>query len=100
MTESSLARTLGKPWRALRFWQHGSGATNPDTDDELLQGIVETTPACIQVIARDGSVIHMNLAGLKMIEAESMENRSWFSLHRKTGRSGKRTMSASAPERS
>ncbi len=68
----SLVRTLRKPWRALRFWQHGAAGTNPDADDELLQGIVETTPECIKVMARDGSLIHMNPAGLKMIEAESI----------------------------
>ncbi len=71
MSDNSV-RLLTKPWRALRFWQHGSGRTNSDADDELLQGIVETTPECIKIVARDGSLIHMNPAGLDMIQAESI----------------------------
>ncbi|HEX2114706.1 MAG TPA: PAS domain-containing protein, partial [Alphaproteobacteria bacterium] len=34
----------------------------------LLQSIVETTPECIKIVARDGTLLHMNPAGLRMVE--------------------------------
>jgi PAS domain S-box-containing protein len=36
---------------------------------ELLRAIIETTPECIKIVARDGRLVHMNPAGLKMVEA-------------------------------
>ena len=39
--------------------------------DRLLESIVEETPECIKIVAPDGSLIRMNGAGLRMIEAES-----------------------------
>lgn len=38
-----------------------------------LQAVVETTPECIKVVARNGTLIHMNPAGLQMIGAPSAE---------------------------
>jgi two-component system, cell cycle sensor histidine kinase and response regulator CckA len=40
--------------------------------ERLLQTIVDTQPECIKLVARDGTLIEMNAAGLAMIEAESM----------------------------
>jgi len=37
---------------------------------ELLRGIIETTPECVKLVGADGALIHMNSAGLRMIEAE------------------------------
>jgi PAS domain S-box-containing protein len=37
--------------------------------EELLRAIVETTPECVKIVARDGTLRHMNPAGLRMIEA-------------------------------
>jgi PAS domain S-box-containing protein len=40
----------------------------PDRDS-FLRAIVETTPECIKVVARDGRLVQMNAAGLAMIGA-------------------------------
>jgi PAS domain S-box-containing protein len=60
---------------------------------QLLRAIIDTTPECIKIVARDGALIHMNPAGLKMVEAptaESVEGESTFDLiapeHRETWR--------------
>ena len=39
----------------------------------LLQAIVETTPECVKLVARDGALLQMNRAGLRMVEAEAPE---------------------------
>jgi PAS domain S-box-containing protein len=39
--------------------------------DRLLESIVEETPECIKIVAPDGSLVRMNVAGLQMIEADS-----------------------------
>ena len=41
---------------------------------ELLRAITETSPECIQVVARDGRLLQMNPAGLRMVEAESWKS--------------------------
>ena len=46
------------------------------TEEELLEAeeyfraIVEATPDCVKLVARDGTVLHMNSSGLRMVEAE------------------------------
>jgi len=37
------------------------------------RAIVETTPECVKLVARDGTLLHMNSAGLSMVEAERAE---------------------------
>jgi PAS domain S-box-containing protein len=44
-----------------------------DTTD-LMRAITETSPECIKVVARDGRLLQMNPAGLRMVEAESWKN--------------------------
>ena len=39
-----------------------------------LRAIIETTPECVKIIARDGTLIEMNRAGLAMVEADSFED--------------------------
>jgi len=39
--------------------------------EERYRVIVETTPECVKVVDRDGTVLHMNSAGLAMVGAES-----------------------------
>lgn len=42
-------------------------------DQELeLRTIIDTEPECVKQIAQDGSLLHMNRAGLDMIEADSL----------------------------
>jgi PAS domain S-box-containing protein len=38
-----------------------------------LRAIIDTEPECVKLIARDGSLLEMNPAGLAMIEADSLE---------------------------
>jgi PAS domain S-box-containing protein len=39
--------------------------------EEHLRAIVENTPECIKVIACDGTIVSMNRAGLRLVEAQS-----------------------------
>ena len=38
--------------------------------EERFRAIVETTPECVKVVAPDGTVLHMNSAGLRIVEAD------------------------------
>lgn len=40
----------------------------------FLTAILEETPECVKVVSEDGSLLQMNAAGLRMIEAEGMES--------------------------
>jgi PAS domain S-box-containing protein len=54
-----------------------------ERSEEQLRAVVETTPACIQVISSTGTVIDMNAAGLAMIDAthaEQIQGRSVLEL--------------------
>ena len=42
-------------------------------NQNFLQTIIETEPECVKLIARDGTLLMMNRAGLAMIEADSFE---------------------------
>lgn len=39
----------------------------------LLRAIIDTTPECVKLVAPDGTLMHMNMAGLRMVEAEGMD---------------------------
>ena len=41
--------------------------------EEHLRTIIDTEPECIKLLAKDGSLIDMNAAGLAMIEADSLD---------------------------
>ena len=41
--------------------------------DSFVRTIVETTPECIKIVARDGRLVQMNAAGLAMIGADTFE---------------------------
>lgn len=42
--------------------------------EEHFRAIVDTTPECVKVVAEDGTLLHMNSAGLEMVEADSPED--------------------------
>jgi|GEM_PF-1180652 len=51
--------------------------------ERYLQAIIENEPECVKLLAADGSLLEMNKAGLRMIEADSLtqvQNRSIHSL--------------------
>ncbi len=39
--------------------------------EERLRAIVDTTPECVKLVAADGTLLHMNAAGLNMVGAQS-----------------------------
>jgi PAS domain S-box-containing protein len=41
--------------------------------EERFRAIVETTPDCVKLVSRDGTLLHMNSAGLSMIGAKSRD---------------------------
>ena len=41
--------------------------------EERFRAIVETTPECVKLVALDGTLLHMNSSGLKMVGADSAE---------------------------
>lgn len=41
---------------------------------EHLRAIIEATPECVKLLAEDGTLLEMNAAGLRMVEAESAES--------------------------
>jgi PAS domain S-box-containing protein len=49
-----------------------TGTLGPD-GRRYLEAVVEMTPECIKIVARDGRLLHMNAAGLDMIEAGSWD---------------------------
>lgn len=40
---------------------------------ERLRAIIEATPECVKLVARDGTLLEMNAAGLRMIEADTAD---------------------------
>jgi PAS domain S-box-containing protein len=42
-------------------------------NERRLRTIIESEPECVKILARDGTVLEMNPAGLRMIEADSAE---------------------------
>jgi PAS domain S-box-containing protein len=43
------------------------------TTEEHFRAIVETTPECVKVVAADGTLLHMNSAGLETVGADTPE---------------------------
>ena len=43
---------------------------------QILNAIMEATPDCIKIVARDGTLLQMNPAGLRMIEATNRRSGS------------------------
>jgi PAS domain S-box-containing protein len=41
--------------------------------EEGFRAIVETTPECVKVVAADGTLLHMNAAGIAMVGADSLD---------------------------
>jgi PAS domain S-box-containing protein len=41
--------------------------------EERFRAIVETTPECVNLVAADGTLLHMNPSGLKMVGADSTD---------------------------
>ena len=57
----------------LDITEHKHAQEAISDSEQRLRAIVETTPECVKLVAPDGTLLHMNAAGLKMIEAGSAE---------------------------
>jgi PAS domain S-box-containing protein len=53
---------------------HAALADGVLDDGDLLRTVFQTTPECIKIVARDGRLLRMNAAGLRMIEAAAWEH--------------------------
>ncbi|HET8728379.1 MAG TPA: PAS domain S-box protein [Alphaproteobacteria bacterium] len=52
-------------------------------NEALYRAVIDTTPECVKIVARDGTVRHMNPAGLRMVGADdagTVHGRSVFGL--------------------
>jgi len=61
--------------------KHKDIETGLKSERQALAAIIETAPECIKTVASDGTLVRMNAAGLRMIEAENgaaVEGRSIF----------------------
>jgi PAS domain S-box-containing protein len=68
------ATTLFFSWLAARRQKTLFMAQQAIAEREAeLRTIIETEPECVKKLALDGTVLHMNRAGLDMIEADSLE---------------------------
>jgi PAS domain S-box-containing protein len=47
--------------------------TRAEESEKRFRAIVETTPECVKLVAADGTLLHMNSVGLRMVGAESGE---------------------------
>jgi len=66
-----------KPMRSLKPFERESRSKlileGARDSAAFLEAVVQTMPECIKIVARDGRLLHMNAAGLQMMEAESLE---------------------------
>jgi PAS domain S-box-containing protein len=68
-----MRREAAEVERALRV-QADAERSRVRESEERFRAIVETTPECVKLVAQDGSLIHMNSAGLSMIGVQSLES--------------------------
>jgi PAS domain S-box-containing protein len=47
--------------------------TRAEESEKRFRAIIETTPECVKLVAADGTLLHMNSVGLRMVGAESGE---------------------------
>ncbi len=52
---------------------HAKAALHVRESEEHLRALIETTPECVKVVSRDGTLLQMNPSGLTMIGASCLE---------------------------
>ena len=72
------ARTLNLGLQQLRIVVTDISAskrveTELGSSERRLRAIIETEPECVKLLSADGSLLEMNAAGLRMVEAESFQ---------------------------
>ena len=64
-------RVTGVSGVATDVTEHRRAATALRASEERLRSIVQSEPECVKLVAPDGTLLDMNPAGLRMIEAEA-----------------------------
>jgi PAS domain S-box-containing protein len=73
-SEESLRRLDLYAREAAGFIQRCETEIRLRESEDHFRAIVETTPECVKLVASDGTVLHMNSPGLRMVGAESCES--------------------------
>ncbi len=69
-------------WLAIRRQNAFILAQRQLTESELqLRTIIDSEPECVKQLAKDGSLLQMNLAGLNIIEADSLDQVLGLKIH-------------------
>jgi len=67
----------GAPWRMVGTVQDITTQRRAEEaikeSENLLQTIIDTEPECVKLLSLDGKLIHMNPAGLAMVEADALD---------------------------
>ncbi len=71
--KDSSGRVVGASKVARDITQQKEGERALRESEERFRAIVETTPECVKVLAADGTLLHMNSAGLKMLGVDVSE---------------------------
>jgi PAS domain S-box-containing protein len=66
-------RVIGASKIARDITQHKHIERALRESEERFRAIVDTTPECVKLVAPDGTLLHMNSSGLKMVGADSAE---------------------------
>ena len=73
-SEESLRRLDLYAREAAGFIQRSNTEIRLRESEDHFRAIVDTTPECVKLIAPDGTLLHMNSPGLRMVGAESGES--------------------------
>ncbi|MDI3323745.1 EAL domain-containing protein [Pontibacterium granulatum] len=69
----SLLIFLGTVLLRLVFMRYGQQHAELREQREMIQRVIDSEPECVKTVAADGALLDMNLAGLDIIEADSIE---------------------------
>jgi PAS domain S-box-containing protein len=67
-------RNIGRVWSFRDRTEHCNAAEQLRVSEGRLRSIVESEPECVKLIDRNGVLLEMNPAGLRMIEADDLSS--------------------------
>jgi PAS domain S-box-containing protein len=65
---------FGRVWYFRDITENRKAVKALKESEEYLQNIIATEPECVKIVSADGTVLQMNPAGLRMIDAESEDS--------------------------
>jgi len=71
--KNSSGRVVGASKVARDITERKRIAESLRQSEERFRAMVETTPECVKLVAPDGTLLHMNSSGLRMVGAQSAE---------------------------